>query len=281
MRIFRTIGVVGTAIAFLLSSTVALAAERKPVPAVRALKGDVRPMAASTTRQETKDKMEVKREEVKVRVESKREEIKSQMEAKREEAKGLMESRREEAKARIEDRRAKAEARLAEIKDKKKQELSQRLANQFMDLNKTWTDHFMKQLDQYVAVVAKIQDRAGIAESAGKDVSAVTAAIQSAIMAIDTARTSVVAQAAKTYVLGTASIATTASTTSEVGQEQLMKNIRNSFQELHKTLFADLTALRDGAMKNARNSVQGALKALKAIPAVDEEGTAATTTESN
>lgn len=182
-----------------------------------------------------------------------------------------------EAKDRVEANRAKAEERLSEIRDKKKQEMAQRLAKQFEELNKTWTDHFTQQLDRYDAVVKKIQDRAALASGAGKDVSATTAAVQTAKTAISTARAAVVAQAAKVYVLSASAVAATASTTTQVGQEQLMKNLKNSFQELHKTLFADLTALRDGQMTEVRKSVQSALQTLEKVPAVDAVATASTT----
>lgn len=242
MRIFRTVGVVASTAALLLASSTAFAAER-PVPAKRlpvkeVKKEEVRPMkVASTTREESM----------------------------------------KEVKERVEEKRAKAEERLSEIKDKKKQEMAQRFAKQIEELNKTWTDHFTQQLDRYDAVVKKIQDRAAIAAGTGKDVSATTAAVQSAKAAISTARAAVVAQAAKAYVLDAAAVATTASTTTQVGQEQLMKNLKNSFQELHKALFADLTALRDGQMTEVRKSVQSALQTLEKIPSVNEGSTASTT----
>ena len=50
-----------------------------------------------------------------------------------------------------------------------------------------------------------------------------------------------------------------------------MKKLRTAFQELHKTIFNDLKALRDGEMKNARSAVQGALQALSQVPKVDDD----------
>jgi len=259
MHIFRTIGVVGILTTLFLSSAVALAEER-PVP--------TRPIRVEAVK------------EVKDRVQAVREEEKDKMEAKREEMKTQMEAKREEAKVRGEEKRAKAEERLSEIKDKKKQELVQRLAKQFEKLNKTWTDHFIKQLDQYDAVVLKIQDRATIAMNAGKDVSVTTTALQSAKTAIDSARTAIIVQATKTYVLDESTVATIAPVATQSGQEQLVKNAKNSFQELHKTLFTDLTALRDGPMREVRKSVQGAFQTLEKVPAVNED-TASTTVETN
>src|SRR3989344_784075 len=119
--------------------------------------------------------------------------------------------------------------------------------------------------------VADIQDRADIAAGKGRDVTTATAAIQSAQAAIESARAAVTAQAAKAYVLDTSAVAVTTSTTTPSGQVELMKNLRTSFQNLHKTLFKDLFALRDGPMKDARKAVQSALQTLGKIPGVDEE----------
>ena len=57
-----------------------------------------------------------------------------------------------------------------------------------------------------------------------------------------------------------------------------MQSLRKSFQTLHSSLFKDLFALRDGAMKDARGAVQNALQTLGTIPGVDEDDTTATTT---
>jgi len=59
-----------------------------------------------------------------------------------------------------------------------------------------------------------------------------------------------------------------------------MKGLRTQFQNLHKSLFKDLFALRDGAMKGARKSVQDALQTLSQIPKVDDDS-ATSTVESN
>lgn len=178
---------------------------------------------------------------------------------------------REEMQTKVTALREKAAQRLADIQDKKKKELADRLVKKFDNLNETWTDHFMKELDHYDAVLQKIQDRADIAAGKGNDVSSVTTAIQSATTAIESARTLVTAQAAKTYTPDTSSITVTTATTTPNGQSELMKALRTSFQNLHNTLFKDLFALRDGAMKDARKAVQNALQVLKSVPRVDDD----------
>lgn len=232
MRTLRIMGIVGAS-ALLLSTSVAFAEDKSANTRGDNERGDYRAMASSTT--------------------------------------ARMKAGRDEAQTRMEGQRTKAEEHMKNIQDKAKQEMAQRLAKQFNNLNSTWTDKFMQQLDRYDALVQKIQDRADIAAGNGKDVASTTAAIQSATTAIASARTAVIAQAAaKTYTLDTSTLPTTATTTPS-GQEKIMKNFRVSFQTLHKTLFKDLFALRDGPMKDARRAVQDAIQTLGKIPRVDED----------
>ncbi len=162
---------------------------------------------------------------------------------------------RNEALTRIENQKDKIENRINDIKDKVKQEIAKNLAKQFDNINSTWTDKFMNQLDRYDSVLVKIA-------SSTSSTASTTLAIQSAKTAILNARTAVVAQAAKIYALDPSIIPATATSTPS-GQEKIMKSIRASFQNLHKALFKELFALRDGLMKDARNAVQKAIKTLK------------------
>lgn len=224
-----------------------------------------------TQREEAKTRMENAREEAKTRMETAREVAKTKMETQREEAKQKMETKREETKTRMEAQREKTKQRVADIRDKAKQEMATKIADQFDNLNKKWTDRFTEQLGRLGEILLKIQERADIASTNGKDITATNTAIQSANTAIDNARTAVVAQAAKTYTLDTSSIATTVATTTTNGQDELMKGLRTQFQNLHKTLFKDLFALRDGEMKRADTAVRSALKTLSQIPKVDDD----------
>jgi hypothetical protein len=174
---------------------------------------------------------------------------------------------RQETQTTMATQRERVTQRVAEIKDKVRQVRAQKLSGQFDNLNATWTDHFMNLLDRYEAIVQKIQTRADIAAGTGKDVTAVTAAIQTAKTAISDARAEVTTQVAKTY---TPTVADSEETTTQADQEVIIKNLRESFQNLHSTLFNDLFALRDGAMKNTRTAVQSALQSLSAIPGVDD-----------
>jgi hypothetical protein len=180
-----------------------------------------------------------------------------------------------------EKEREKVTEHLSNIQDKQKQKTAEQIAGQFDNLNQTWTDHFTKQLDQYSAVLAKIQSRADIAKGAGKDISSTTAAIQTAQVAITNARAAVAAQAAKTYTIASSTLPTTATSTSS-GQEKFMQGLRKSFQSLHTTLFKDLNALSNGPMKTVRKAVQNALQTLGKVRGVDDDHDGrATSTQSN
>lgn len=238
MRTLRIMGVLGVS-AILLSASVAFAEETQVGVEQRV-----------EARKEAKAKIEAQREEVKKRIETTREETKKRMEMKREEAK----------------------QRMNDIRDKTKKQMAEKIAGQLENLNKKWTDHFVQLLERYDTIVLKIQERTDIAAANGKDVTIVNTAIKSANAAIESARMAVIAQAAKTYVLDTSSITTTTvTTTTDSGQNELMKNLRNAFQDLHKTLFKDLKALRDGVMKDAKKAIKDALETLGKVPKVDDD----------
>ena len=254
MSTFRTIGIAGTVAALLFSTSVAFAA----------------------VREETKANTEAAREAAKAKMETAREEAKQKMEMAREEAKTRMETVREAAKVKMEAVREKAKQRLSDIRDKKKQELALKLAEQFGDLNKKWTDRFTEQLDRLSGILLKIQEKADTAAADGKDTTATNTAIQSAKTAINTAQTAVTAQAAKTYTLDTSSITTSAATTaSDNGQDELIKGLRTQFQSLHRTLFKDLYTLRDGVMRDAHKSARDALETFLKVSRIDGDDNAA------
>lgn len=234
-------GVAGTAVAFLLSASVALADDGRANARNENSNGkDYRAVASSTA--------------------------------------ARIQELRDEAATRVKNKREEAEKRLTDIRDRAKQEMAKKIAKQFDNLNTTWTDKFTKLLERYDELLQKVQDRATLAGSAGKDIASTTAAIQSAKSAIASARAAVTAQAAKTYVLDPSVIPTTATTT-QSGQEKIIKNLRTAFQTLHSTLFKDLFALRDGLMRDARRAVQNAVQTLGKIPKVDDDN--ATSTESS
>lgn len=292
MRILKTIGIVGSTAALLIAAPIAFAEGQSTTdqvdPAIRPEK--VRPIEAPKVRAELRETKELKDRAPEMgRLEKKAgfanasttQNIKERAEA----AKERMEAAREEAKKRVEAQREKAEQRVSEIKDRAVQQRAHTISKQFANINKRWTDHFMDLLDRYDAILKKVEDRAAIAASSGKNTASTTPAIQAARTAIDSARTAVIAQAAKVYELNTSTstaitapvtASTTTATSTNGGQAALIQNLRSAFKTLHEQLFKDLFALRDGPMLNARKAVQTAVQSLVRIPGINDD-TATTT----
>lgn len=254
MRTLKTIGIVSAA-AVLLSGSIAFAEGQTTSTSRENQNGMARTAAATTTSGEN-------------------EKFRTMMASSTQER---MQAMRDAAQVRMTSLKEKMANRVSDIEDKVKQDAAKSIAGQFENLNNVWTDKFMNQLDRYVTIVQKMQARADIAASTGKDVTAANAAIQSALTALATAKADVVAQGAKTYVVDTSAFPTV-STTTPSGQTKIMQEFRKSFQALHTTLFKDLFALRDGAMKDARTTVQAALQVLGQVPGVDEDNNNATST---
>jgi len=194
-------------------------------------------------------KIQTKTELTDIKIKAKRAELNIQLKATQEAAKKRIEAAREEAKKAVEARRTELKDKISKLRDEKKKQIATRLDEQMARLNVQWTDHFSNVLNRLSEILGKIELRATKAETSGKDVTAVKAAIQNAKAAIETARTSVETQAKKTYV---------ATFSSETGLGAAFKAVRD---QLHKDLFG----LRDGAMKSAREAVQNSLQALKSL----------------
>ncbi len=196
------------------------------------------------------------------------EEIEKQVEEKKQN----LEKIREEAQTKIKEVRGKAQNKIREIRDEQKKKQAEQIENQFTHLNKVWTDHFTQLLNKYEAVLQKIKNRADKAAANSIDVSEVDAQIKKAETAITAARTAVETQAKKTYTVDiTAVNSGIATTTNAVGQNQLIKNLKEQFKAVKTQLEKDLKALRDGLMKNAKDAVHSAFQTLAKIPKVDEE----------
>jgi len=197
------------------------------------------------------------------------EELRKQADQRAQKANEQIQKHRDEAQAKIKDRRDDLREKIGRIKDEKKQEAASKIANQMEHINQVWTNHFVNVLDRLDAVLQKIKSRTEKAVANGTDVSSVNTAIAGAETAIASARTAVAAQAQKTYVVDMTSVTQDTSTTA--GQNSLMGELRKKFKDLRDQLFGDLTALRDGAMKDARTAVHDVLKTLSQLPNVDKE----------
>jgi len=176
---------------------------------------------------------------------------------------------REQAQNNVKQRKLDLQKKIGQIRDQKKQDAANRIQDQLNHVNQVWTDHFTLVLDRLDAVLQKIKSRAEKALANGRDTSKVTAAIQKAETTIASARTAVADQAKKTYTVDATSITSDASDASE--QNNLISKLRTQFKAQKDQLFKDLTSLRDGLMKDAKNDVQSIFQALSQVPNVDKE----------
>ena len=197
-------------------------------------------------------------------VKAKREELKKNLETKREEAKERLETVRKEAQEKAKTAREEFKTKIKQVRDEKKRLTAERLEEQLNRLNKRWTDHFTNVLNHLENVLAKIEIRIQKAQANGHDVAAVKAAVEKARVAVKTARDVVVVQAAKVYTV----------------KFESEDKLRTAFRAVKEQLHKDLTALRDGAIKTARQAVQNVVQELRKIKSVDEEPTATTTPSS-
>ena len=179
-----------------------------------------------------------------------------------------IEELRTKAQENIKEKREAVKVKMRQIKDTTKQNATDRILNQMEKLNQVWASHFTNVLDRLEAVLEKIKSRKDKALANGKDVSLVIEAITKAEASIDAARVALEIQAQKTYVVDPGTISQ--ETTTQEGQNNLISDFRTQFKALRELLFADLKSLRDGAMKDARDSVKDVIKILSEIPGVDD-----------
>lgn len=185
---------------------------------------------------------------------------------------------REQAKIKVQEAREKIQQKVTEISNKQKQKSADQIVNQLEHLNKVWTDHFTSVLNHLDTVLQKIKTRADKASANNQDVLEANTAIKAAETAISNARAAVEAQVKKTYTVDlTAVNSGIATTTTAIGQNQLVINLRAQFKKLRDQLMKDLFGLRDGLMKEARLAVQNSFQLLSKIPKVNEEPVATST----
>lgn len=197
------------------------------------------------------------------------EELREKAQMRAEQTKEQVQTLREQAKGRVKQAKADVQEKIRQIKDQRKQEAANKIAKQLDHLNQVWTDHFINVLDRLDAILQKVKSRTEKASANGKDVLAVKTAIQNAESKIASARTAVASQAQKTYTVNATAVTQTGSTAND--QNNLVSSLREQFKALKDQLMGDLKSLRDGAMKDSRNAVQDAFKALSQVLKVDEE----------
>lgn len=180
-------------------------------------------------------------------------EFKAKIEVEREAFKTKAEAAKEELKTKRETEKAELKIKLEKIKDEKKKAAVERLDNRFTEINAKMAENWGNALSRMEELLGKVSSRADKAELNGKDVSAVRAAVEKAKVAIEAAKNSVVAQAAKTYPI---------SVVDDV-------NLKSAVAAVREALNKDLAVVRNLAQA-AKKSVADANSSLRAIPKIDE-----------
>lgn len=186
--------------------------------------------------------------------------IRAEIEQRRGEFRDMLEEQRKKTKQKIEEKRTMLKEKLQTIKEENKKRIIENIDKRMDALNEQRTEQFASALDQMEAVLGKIAERADRAEAQGRDVAAARTAIIGAKDAIASARSAVVAQAGKTYVI---TITTDAKLKDDVirAREAMKKDITTAFT----------------AVKDARDAVHDAAVALAQTAQGEKEKTATST----
>jgi len=196
-------------------------------------------------------------------IENARQAALAQIQNAREDFQQTISAKRAELQTALRNQREALKTKLQSIRDTQKRAIVERLDQALTDLNGRMTAHYVNVLDQMTGVLDRIVSRAAKAQTNGKDVSAVDAAIQNAQSAIVAARTAVAAQVGKTYPLNI---------TTETA-------LKNNVGAARQALQTDLKSA-EGAVKAARAAVQQAAVTLGQIPGIDDLKTPTSTTTS-
>lgn len=233
------------------------AAQEDVREAVKNAKIDTASGIATTTKEMMRATFEQQREQVKIQMD----ELRKEMQVRREEFKKVMEVNREETKKKIEENRAQLQVKLQNIKDEKKKTAVQTIDKRLEEINASRMDHFSNTLNQMEKVLENVKSRATKGEVAGKDITPVKADIVAAEAAIAAARTTIVAQSAKTYAL-------------VIGQEG---TLRTDVGKTRQLLATDLKAVQDKVFA-AREAIRKAATDLAKIPGINTVDVAPTAT---
>jgi len=163
---------------------------------------------------------------------------------------------RERTRERVQATREQFKEDLQELKDQKKAKVVANIDEIIVNRNERWVTHWNRVLTRLALILAKIEARRDNLAFEGKDASALTVTISQARSAIDAAQASVDAQAAKTYIIDIES---------EINLGQSVRSVVHQFKQ-------DISAVVV-KVKAARQAVQDAFKALKAV--TGEEGSEA------
>lgn len=184
---------------------------------------------------------------------AKRDDARTELKQRKEEFKGSLEQARLSLKETLQRKREKLKQELAKVKNEIKANRIEKIDAQLEKLNIRLTDHFVNILDRLDKILDNIASRAQKAEAHGRDITDVTAAIESAQTKVGSARGAVLTQAEKIYSIS-------------IGSDD---SIKIDVGAARKLLHGDLTTARN-IVKSAREAVHLTATTLAKIPNVDE-----------
>ncbi len=191
--------------------------------------------------EDAKSKTKIEIEDKKIEVESEIKNLKEDIRKKTQEFKDTVKVKKVELEDQIKTKRQELQVNLKKIKDTAKQQTVEKIDKQIDDLNSQMMAHFSDMLDKMSAVLVKIGDRVNKASQQGYDVSSVRTAIDNANKAIVAARSAIVTQSGKTYVI---------KITTETG-------LKGSVGKARDALHTDLVVVKN-AVQSANEAVRKA-----------------------
>ncbi len=139
--------------------------------------------------------------------------------------------------------------KVATIKDERKRQIIERIDNKLSTVNTNRTSQMSQNLEKLSSILAKIQERATIAQGDGKDISTVASAITKAETAIQAAKTAVEAQAGNEYVI---TITATGSAQLKNSVGIIIKQLQANLSASHKLVVAAKQAVQTAHMTLAK-----------------------------
>jgi len=149
--------------------------------------------------------------------------------AEREAFQKKMEALKSEFKVKRDQEKAALKTKLQDIKDEAKKVTVQKLDENINKVSSNFVEKFTKNLTDFDTYLSKLVNKASATSTAAKDMTAFNVAVESAKVAIVSARTAVEAQAKQTYSIA---ISTEA-------------NLKSDISSVKNTLNADLKSVRD------------------------------------
>lgn len=157
-----------------------------------------------------------------------------------------MQLKREEAQEKFQAKREAFQQKVATIKDERKRQLVETISSKLSTVNTNRTNQMTENLEKLSDILAKIQEKATTAKADGNNTTNVDTAIAKAETAINNAKTAVVTQASKEYII----------TITATGSGQLKRSVGATTKQLqadlsasHKLLVAAKQAVQQAHME--------------------------------